>query len=59
MDAIGAITTHDLALTNITGMNAHFRDQIRDGRMSFDYILKPGVVEGSNALELMRLYGLI
>jgi hypothetical protein len=59
MDAIGVITTHDLALTNITGANAHFRDQIRDGRMSFDYILKPGVVEGSNALELMRLYGLI
>lgn len=59
MRAIGAITTHDLALTNITGENAHFRDQIRDGRMSFDYVLKPGVVEGSNALELMRLYGLI
>ncbi|HXE11453.1 MAG TPA: hypothetical protein VN633_04990 [Bryobacteraceae bacterium] len=59
MDAIGVITTHDLALTNIAGANAHFRDQIRDGRMSFDYILKPGVVEGSNALELMRLYGLI
>jgi DNA mismatch repair ATPase MutS len=59
MGAIGAITTHDLALTNIPGANAHFRDQIRDGRMSFDYILKPGVVEGSNALELMRLYGLI
>ncbi|HEX6545802.1 MAG TPA: hypothetical protein VF023_05815 [Bryobacteraceae bacterium] len=59
MGAIGVITTHDLALTNIAGANAHFRDQIRDGRMSFDYTLKPGIVEGSNALELMRLYGLI
>jgi hypothetical protein len=59
LKAIGVITTHDLALTNIAGTNAHFRDKIRDGRMSFDYILKPGVVEGSNALELMRLYGLI
>lgn len=59
MGALGVITTHDLALTNITGANAHFRDQIRDGRMLFDYTLKPGVVEGSNALELMRLYGLI
>ena len=65
LGAIGAITTHDLALTGIIGanpgrvVNAHFKDQIRDGGMAFDYKLKAGVVEGSNALALMRLYGLI
>ncbi|MFZ0590562.1 MAG: hypothetical protein WAM39_08775 [Bryobacteraceae bacterium] len=65
LGAIGLITTHDLALTNIAtanpdrAANVHFEDQIVDGRMTFDYTLKPGVVEGSNALELMRLYGLI
>ncbi len=65
LGAIGLITTHDLALTDIAtadpehAANVHFEDQIRDGRMTFDYTLKPGVVKGSNALELMRLYGLI
>jgi hypothetical protein len=64
-NAIGLITTHDLALTDLAGAmgsiaaNVHFRDEIRDGRMVFDYTLKPGVVTGSNAVELMRLYGLI
>jgi DNA mismatch repair ATPase MutS len=65
LGAIGIITTHDLALTQIARtnpgrvLNAHFKDQIREGRMVFDYILKPGIVQGSNALELMRIYGLI
>jgi hypothetical protein len=64
-DAVGLITTHDLALTQIEGVagsattNVHFQDEIRDGKMVFDYKLKPGVVEGSNAIELMRLYGLL
>jgi hypothetical protein len=63
--AIGLITTHDLALTDLAGAmragaaNVHFQDEIRDGRMAFDYTLKAGVVTGSNAVELMRLYGLI
>ena len=29
-----------------------------DGRMSFDYTLRKGVVQKSNALELMRAVGL-
>jgi hypothetical protein len=64
-NAIGLITTHDLALTKLEGMaglattNVHFQDEIRDGKMTFDYKLKPGVVQGSNAIELMRLYGLL
>ena len=62
--ALGLITTHDLALAQIAqeivppGANCHFEDQIVNGKMSFDYRLRPGVVEKSNALELMRLVGL-
>jgi hypothetical protein len=62
--AMGLITTHDLALTQIVdevqphGANLHFEDQIENGRMSFDYRLRTGVVEKSNALELMRSVGL-
>jgi hypothetical protein len=62
--AVGLITTHDLALTGIAGTldgaaaNVHFDDHIENGRISFDYKLKPGVVEHSNALELMRAVGL-
>ena len=63
-NAIGVVTTHDLALTKITeqlpvtSRNAHFEDRIVDGRMEFDYQMRDGVVERSNALELMRLMGL-
>src|SRR5262245_41002292 len=62
--ALGLMTTHDLALARIAeeiqppGANFHFEDQILNGKMSFDYCLRPGVVEKSNALELMRLVGL-
>jgi hypothetical protein len=62
--AIGLVTTHDLALTEITAAlggvarNAHFQDYVEDGTMRFDYKLRDGVVEKSNALELMRLIGL-
>lgn len=63
-NAIGLVTTHDLALTQIVdsldgkASNAHFEDTISDGEMTFDYRLKPGVVQRSNALELMRIMGL-
>jgi hypothetical protein len=62
--AIGIVTTHDLALTEIGNTlgaplrNMHFADQVRDGKMFFDYQLRDGVVAKSNALELMRLVGL-
>jgi hypothetical protein len=62
--AIGMVTTHDLALANIAeqlaphAMNVHFEDHVEDGRISFDYTMRPGVVEKSNALELMRSVGL-
>ena len=36
----------------------HFEDHIEDGRMVFDYVMWPGVVRKSNAIELMRSVGL-
>jgi len=62
--AIGLLTTHDLALAHIAdalgprAANVHFEDHLENGRMSFDYRLHAGVVEKSNALELMRSVGL-
>jgi DNA mismatch repair ATPase MutS len=61
--AIGLVTTHDLALTELAGggallANAHFEDQVRDGEIAFDYTLRPGVVTHSNAIALMRAVGL-
>jgi DNA mismatch repair ATPase MutS len=62
--AIGLISTHDLALTDISGLpqdalvNVHFQDELRDGRMLFDFKLRDGVVTRSNAMELMRSIGL-
>ena len=62
--AIGLITTHDLALAQIeqdvaSGVaNVHFEDQMNGSEMHFDYKLKAGVVTRSNALELMRAVGL-
>jgi DNA mismatch repair ATPase MutS len=55
--AIGMITTHDLALAHIA-VNVHFADTLEDGRLRFDYQLMPGIVERSNALDLMRSVGL-
>ena len=62
--AIGLLTTHDLALAHIAeeiqpaGVNVHFADTMEHGKLHFDYHLMPGVVERSNALELMRSVGL-
>ena len=62
--AIGLLTTHDLALADIANAlaprarNVHFEDHLADGKITFDYHLRPGVVEKSNALELMRSIGL-
>ena len=63
--AIGLVTTHDLALSaladdrDLSAANVHFEDRLEDGRMVFDYRMRPGVVRTSNALALMRALGLI
>ena len=62
--AIGLVSTHDLALTDMGGAveghlhNVHFQDELENGRMTFDYKLREGVVTKSNGLELMRSIGL-
>ncbi len=62
--AMGMITTHDLALADIAdalpdrAVNLHFADTLENGALHFDYRLHPGVVQRSNALELMRSVGL-
>jgi hypothetical protein len=62
--AIGLVTTHDLALSEVTSdpavraANVHFEDRLEDGQMIFDYRVRPGVVRTSNELALMRTLGL-
>jgi hypothetical protein len=62
--ALGLVTTHDLALGEIAAslpgraLNVHFEDRFEDGELSFDYRLRPGVVQTSNAIALMRSVGL-
>ena len=62
--SIGLVTTHDLALAAIVerlghrASNVHFEDHFEDGQIRFDYVMRPGVVQKSNALALMRAVGL-
>jgi hypothetical protein len=62
--AIGIVTTHDLALTQIVAeldgkaANYHFGDRFDSGQLHFDYRMTPGIVESTNALQLMRAVGL-
>jgi DNA mismatch repair ATPase MutS len=61
--AIGLVTTHDLALTRIAddldgAANMHFEDRFEEGRMKFDYRLRPGPATRGNALALLRMVGL-
>jgi hypothetical protein len=62
--AIGLLTTHDLALTELEGLpqgalkNMHFQDDLENGTMRFDFQLRAGVITKSNGLELMRSIGL-
>ncbi len=62
--AIGLVTTHDLALAEIANSmgshaaNYHFEDRYENGELHFEYKLTPGIVQTSNALQLMRSIGL-
>lgn len=62
--AAGAVTTHDLSICELSAeqpdrvKNVHFRDQITDGEMTFDYRLRDGVVTTTNALEVLRRAGI-
>ena len=36
----------------------HFEEQVEGEAMTFDYVLRAGIVQSSNALRLMRLVGI-
>jgi len=62
-EAMGLIATHDLELTKLANTiagisNFHFREEIGDGRMVFDYLLREGPCPTTNALQIMRIEGL-
>ncbi|NTW43180.1 MAG: DNA mismatch repair protein MutS, partial [Anaerolineaceae bacterium] len=59
----GVISTHDLELAKLSDaysniINFHFRDDVRDGKMFFDYQLRPGPSPSTNALKIMKNEGL-
>ena len=62
--AMGAVSTHDLGLGDLEEempgqvKNIHFEEQVVGELMSFDYKLRQGIVQSSNALRLMKIVGL-
>lgn len=61
--AIGAISTHDLALAEIAsnglpGRNVCFEDSGESGELHFDYKPRPGLPTRSNALNIARMLGI-
>ena len=61
--AIGALSTHDLSLTEIAesqglrGVNVHMGAKDGNDPMNFDYRLKPGITRETNALAIARMAG--
>jgi hypothetical protein len=61
--AIGAVSSHDLGLAELESLregvvNVHFEEAAANGKMTFDYQLKRGVVKSGNALRLMKMIGI-
>jgi DNA mismatch repair ATPase MutS len=61
--AIGALSTHDLALTEIAtpslhGINVHMASPDPGDPLAFDFLLKPGINTSSSALAILHLVGL-
>jgi len=63
--AVGALSTHDLALTeiadapNLQGMNVHMDSTHSEDPLGFDYRLKTGISLRSNALAIVKMIGAI
>jgi hypothetical protein len=60
---VGLVSTHDLDLVELAGLehnvrNFHFREEVRAGRMEYDYCLRPGPCPTTNALKIMEIEGL-
>ena len=61
--AMGLVATHDLELIKLADeiqavTNYHFREEVLDSRMVFDYRLRFGPCPTTNALKIMRIEGL-
>ncbi|MGE5139325.1 MAG: MutS-related protein [Rudaea sp.] len=59
----GLISTHDLELATLSDqsphvLNYHFQDSVADGRLVFDYTIRPGPSPTTNALRIMEMEGL-
>lgn len=62
-NCVGAISTHDLELVKLADVvpqvkNYHFREEVIDDRLVFDYILRHGPCPTTNALKIMQMEGL-
>jgi len=62
--AVGALSTHDLALTEIAespelrGVNIHMQSDDPEQPLAFDYRVKPGISRQANALAIVRMMGI-
>lgn len=62
-ECTGFVSTHDLEIARLSDSipnvrNFHFREEIENGVMSFEYKIHAGVCPTTNALEIMRMNGL-
>jgi hypothetical protein len=62
-NGLGCLSTHDLELVQLSDevkgiRNFHFREDVVDGRMVFDYRLRLGPCPTTNALIIMEMEGL-
>jgi DNA mismatch repair ATPase MutS len=63
LGAVGLISTHDLELCELTGIykrikNYSFSEHYKDDRICFDYKMKPGKSDTTNAKYLMNMVGI-
>lgn len=62
--SIGIISTHDLQLCELSRIddkkfvNYHFREQYKDGSITFDYKLNSGESKTKNAMFLIKMIGI-
>jgi DNA mismatch repair ATPase MutS len=62
-NAVGVLATHDLELVKLADViskvkNYHFKEEIKNNKMFFDYMLNEEPCPTTNALKIMKLEGL-
>ncbi|MCB0280796.1 MAG: DNA mismatch repair protein MutS, partial [Calditrichaeota bacterium] len=63
-NGIGLFSTHDLELVKLADefkkqvINYHFSEDAGSSSLSFDYKLKPGPVQSTNAIQILTREGL-